>query len=40
MRFLRVVRPRDYSSLIEQPRILRLKENLLDILFKRKRLMD
>ena|SRR5271157_3975351 len=28
------------SSLIEQPRILRLKENLVDILFKRKRLMD
>jgi hypothetical protein len=31
---------RDYSSLIEQPRILCLKENLVDILFKRKLLMD
>ena len=30
----------DYYSLIEQPRILRLKENLVDILFKRKLLMD
>jgi hypothetical protein len=28
-----------YYSLIEQPRILRLKENLVDILFKRKLLM-
>ena len=27
-------------SLIKQPRILRLKENLVDILFKRKLLMD
>jgi hypothetical protein len=32
--------PATTSSLIEQPRILRLKENLVDILFKRKLLMD
>ena len=37
--FMGTLLPRDYSSLIEQPRMLR-EENLVDILFKRKLLMD